>query len=270
VALPWSHGHSEEAVEKDIVYGNERLGAVLWMQTALEYEFMCRQSFRLASSMLREALRDSGWTAALEQRTGFERLPPAIIIDVDETVLDNSPFDARLIMEDTEYDEHMWSAWVREASAGILPGAGEFLQFAASEGVAVFFVTNRNGDVERWTVENLSNVLDLTVEPDQVLSRNERPGWSSDKTSRRRYLAQDHRILLLIGDDFNDFVHLGGVSVAERVREGRRYGDCWGKEWIILPNPAYGSWERALYGCDESLTRTEKLRMKQQSLRTGR
>ncbi|MEE9575773.1 MAG: HAD family acid phosphatase, partial [Gemmatimonadota bacterium] len=98
-----------------VVSGNtgvEGLDATLWMQRAAEYGASAEQAYRIAGDMLAAALEDSTWTAAPEQRSDGSALPPAIILDVDETVLDNSPFQARLIIEGREFNPQMWDEWV--------------------------------------------------------------------------------------------------------------------------------------------------------------
>ena len=86
----------------------ERLNGIAWTQTSLEHEMLCVSTYRRATEQLEAAIRDPSWTAALEQEKGFEDLPPAVILDVDETVLDNSPMDARHWKQGIDYDQKMW------------------------------------------------------------------------------------------------------------------------------------------------------------------
>jgi 5'-nucleotidase (lipoprotein e(P4) family) len=245
---------------------HELLNAVLWVQTSAEYEFACRQSFRVAMRMLDEGMYDPEWTAALEQREGYEGLPPAVILDVDETVLDNSPFEARLVLKNMDFNQAMWDEWVAEADARAMPGSKEFIRYAWEQGVEVFFVTNRKYRNESHTVRNLREEFGPGIGAENVLSRGEQPDWTSDKSSRRAFVAQTHRILLLIGDDFNDFTYLSRPAPWERVRLAQEYSDYWGTGWILLPNPMYGSWEQALYGYDRSMADVMKLNLKYDGL----
>jgi 5'-nucleotidase (lipoprotein e(P4) family) len=249
--------------------GHQLLNAVLWARTAVEWEFACRQSFVLARARLDEALADSTWTAALEQTSGYTSLPPAVIVDIDETMLDNSPCEARFVLGDLNFNPKMWGIWVDEARAGEIPGAREFVQHAWDRGVRIFFVTNRNARSEAVTVENLRTVFGQAIGPDDVLCKYEQQDWTSDKSSRRAYLAGTHRIILLIGDDFGDFAYLGEVGATERTAAGERYSSNWGTKWVILPNAMYGSWEEALYGHDLSLPDSTKLERKYDALRTA-
>jgi 5'-nucleotidase (lipoprotein e(P4) family) len=247
---------------------HELLNAVLWVQTSAEYDFACRQIYTLARLNLDEALSDRTWTAALEQTGAYESLPPAVVLDADETALDNSAFEAMLIRETEEYNKPLWYAWVEKASADAVPGAREFVQYAFDHGVAVFFVTNRDYAIEEPTVRNLRDLFGPAVTAENVLTRGEKEGWTSDKTSRRAYVAAGHRVLLLIGDDYNDFAYLGEPPPEARLEAVRQHSDYWGTKWIILPNPMYGGWEQALYGYKRSLPDAAKLEAKYKHLDT--
>jgi acid phosphatase len=235
---------------------HENLNAVVWMQAALEYEASALQAFRLAQMQVDAALSNPAWTAAIEQTADASKLPPAVIVDVDETVLDNSYYQARMIRDRTEYSAATWDPWVQEARATAIPGAVEFTKYAASKGVTVFYVTNRTANLEDPTRRNLialgfplqtAGATDAPI--DTVLTRGERPEWqASAKGTRRAHIAGAYRILLLIGDDLGDFVADAGGTVAERKAKTAPQEDWWGRRWIMVPNPSYGSWERAVIG----------------------
>lgn len=236
---------------------HENLHAVLWVQTAVEFRATALQAYARARQQLDAALADPAWTAALEQTADASALPPAVVLDLDETVLDNSPFQARAIRTQVEtratgrraegFDPVAWDAWCAEGKAGAIPGAVEFLRYARSRGVTPFFVSNRTGPLEAATRRNLAALgVEVSDAPDTVLLRNERPEWAaSDKTARRQAVARTHRILLLVGDDLGDFVPADG-SVAVRAERLAAHEARWGTQWIVLANPMYGSWERAI------------------------
>lgn len=240
------------------VSANDTMYAVLWQQTAAEYRGASYQTYRAAEASLARALKEPSWTAALEQSGDFSKLPPAIILDLDETVLDNSPMQARMIKESKTFNAQEWERWVKEARAGVVPGALDFLKAAHAQGVAAFYVTNRvcepaKPDDPTVTVLRKWNI---GVPPERLLCRKE----TGDKSPRRAAVAGTHRILLLVGDDFNDFIsvpaEMTNVAGRERLAEANR--SYWGERWFILPNPMYGSWERAA-GADTK-TRYEALR----------
>ncbi|NNL48453.1 MAG: 5'-nucleotidase, lipoprotein e(P4) family [Acidimicrobiia bacterium] len=246
---------------------HETLNAAVWMQLSAEYEASAIQAYNTALDHLSSALADSSWSA-IPNATAHERKPPAIIVDVDETVLDNSPFEARMIRGDTVYNRPAWNAWVEERKAEAVPGALRFLNAAAELGVTVFYVTNRSSDLDAATTDNLrSEGFPLPEGPDQVLTRGERDEWTGDKATRRDHVATDYRVLFLAGDDLNDFVSTEDLSTEERSDLVVRYEDFWGERWIMLPNPTYGSWERTINREAEARYRSDRIRAKIGALR---
>ena len=242
---------------------HENLNAVLWMQTSVEYEAAAKQAYRLAQLQLDAALKDPSWTAAIEQTADASKLPPAVVLDIDETVLDNSFFQARLVRDRAAYSDERWAQWVNEARAPAIPGAREFTQYAASRGVTVFFISNRNANLENPTRANLKALqFPLSDAIDTILSRGERPEWTSPKGPRRAFVAGRYRILLLIGDDLGDFIVNAAGTVEERHTRTAPNDDWWGRRWIMIPNPTYGSWERAVIG-----TASDPVEARQRALR---
>jgi acid phosphatase len=149
---------------------NDNLNAVAWTQTAIEHDLIYREVYRVAGEKLSAALNDPDWDA-LPKRDRKQPLPPklkpAVIVDIDETVLDNSPYQARLVANGKEYDEFTWSEWCREKRARPLPGALEFAQDAAKRGVTVIYLSNRAQDLNAATLENL-RADGFPVEGDRV------------------------------------------------------------------------------------------------------
>jgi acid phosphatase len=249
--------------------GLEGLDTTLWTQHSAEYRASAEQAFRTARQMLDVGLADPAWSAAVEQAGDPSTLPPAVILDVDETVLDNSPFQARLIREEREFNPEMWGRWVEEAQALPVPGALEFARYAADRGVRVFYVTNRDAEHEEATARNLSRFgFPLDSAADVLLTRGEREGWGSNKSTRRAWVAERHRVVLLAGDDLNDFLQVSRSSLEQRDSLEAEYASYWGVRWIMLPNPAYGSWEAALYGFDSTLTAEQRRARKGERLKT--
>ncbi len=235
------------------------LDATLWVQTSAEYRAVTRSVYLAALENLPALLADSTRSAALEQESGFSGLPPAVVLDVDETVLDNSPYQARLLINGTSYDSDTWAEWVNERAAAAVPGALEFTNGASDLGITVFYVTNRRASQEQATRDNLVALgLPIRSDIDVMLTRGEEPDWGSPKSSRRRAVAGTHRVLMVVGDDLNDFVDVDGLGVRERDQLEERYGEYWGDRWRMLPNPTYGSWERALFDADYDLTPAER------------
>lgn len=245
--------------ELDCVRTHQNLDATLYLQTAAEYEAISLQTFRMAEDLAERGLKDPSWNAVDVSTSPAQ--PPAVIVDVDETMLDNSAYQARLILDEEEFSRESWKAWVEEAKADAVPGAVEFARWAESNGITVFYVTNRRSDEEAATRRNLRDVGFLVREDlDTVLTRDEREEWGSDKTTRRAHVARDFRVLLLIGDDFGDFVPRNWDGVESRHRMVLENRDRWGRQWLVLPNPTYGSWMSALLTRDPE-TKEEKLEL---------
>jgi len=242
---------------------HEGLNATLWVQTSAEYAALCRQAYANARHGLDRALK-AKW-AALPEQGALAALPRklAIIMDLDETVLDNSPYQGQLVRDNESYTESSWKRWAELGAAKAIPGAVEFIDYATGKGVAVFFVTNRNHDVETATRKNLTDLgIAVSRYPDNVLTRKEKPDWGSDKSSRRSHVAHDHHVLLLVGDAANDFLQLGRLDPAARRAAFAKHRDYFGERWILLPNPNYGGWETALYGYDHALSDRKKIGLK--------
>ena len=137
---------------------NDLLNATLWMQRSVEYKANTTAIYALARLRLDEALADPSWTAATEQTGDVKNLPPAVILDADETVIDNSAYEAGLIAGRTDFDPQTWTAWVNTAEAKAIPGAVEFTRYADSKGVKVFYVSNRTKEEEEGSRRNMESL----------------------------------------------------------------------------------------------------------------
>ncbi|MEO5627082.1 MAG: HAD family acid phosphatase [Dokdonella sp.] len=253
---------------------NDNLNAVAWTQTATEHDLIYREVYRTAGTKLLEALKDRQWDALPhnERKNPVRRLKPAVILDIDETVLDNSPYQARLVQGGGEFNEFSWSEWCREKSAKPMPGALEFAQLAAKNGVSVFYLSNRAQDLNEITLDNLREDGFPVAAGEQVflglgtiVDGCEQAG--TEKGCRRELIGRSHRVLLQLGDQIGDF-----VDVLANTPEGRRaamapYESWIGVRWFVLPNPTYGSWEPALFNNEWSRPAPERRRAKLDALR---
>jgi acid phosphatase len=255
---------------------HDQLYAVLWQQRSAEYRAACLQAFATARHQLDLALENPRWTACLEQTNAdeFTQLPPAVVVDVDETILDNSAFAARQIQAGAvQFDAVAWRTWVHEQQATPIPGALPFLLRARQLGVRIFYVTNRKADGQGSTEEtdtraNLRRFgfpLDEGDGEDLVLCAGEH----GDKATRRALVCQSHRVVLLVGDNLGDFAPgtelrkadqlpsglAAEAAVVERARNAlvHDFAEHWGTRWILVPNPVYGGWESVLLPQDGGL-----------------
>lgn len=248
---------------------HELLHGTLWTQWAVEYDAACETVYRAALNELEQALADTSWCAAVEQQPPFGKKPPAIVVDVDETVLDNSAYEARLVLDGKSYPVG-WDEWCCEEKGAAIPGAVAYLSAASSRGVAVFYVTNRDVKLDECTWRNLrAQGFPQTATAEQVLSKGEREGWGSDKTTRREYIAKSHRIVQIAGDNLGDFIGYRG-TLEERDTWAKENDAKWGTRWFMLPNAMYGDWERAIVNYDNSIGDSLGLRKKYEALRPDR
>ena len=146
-------------------------------------------------------------------------------------------------------------------------GAVEFTQYAASKGVKVFYVTNRTKEEEGPTVEHMKALgFPMGDNVDTFLSAKEQPDWGSAKGTRRAVIAKDYRILLLVGDNFGDFSDAYKGTLEERQKAFEAAKDHWGRDWIAIANPTYGSFESAPYKGDYKLPAAEQRKLKIEAL----
>ena len=238
---------------------HDNLNATVWMQSAAEYEATVRGIYAAARRSLDAALADPSWQALPqgEFQAGFENKPPAIIVDADETMIDNSAYQARSILENRGYSVDTWQAWVNARAARAMPGAIDFADYLDSKDVTIFFVTNRDTPMEyEATVANLRS-LGFPIAPDasNVMLRGDVRAPAREKGERRRWVDRNYRVVLVLGDNLADFLDGVGTDVAGRQARMAPYQHWWGVRWFMLPNPAYGSWENAvLRSCSKDLS----------------
>lgn len=207
--------------------------STLWFQKSAEMRASFYQAFNLAGMLLEKHLDDLP-----------EGLIPAVVLDIDETILDNSPFQGQVILSNKPYSQEFWEEWTQLAQAKPLPGALKFLNMAESLHVEIFYITNRKESEREGTVNNLIRAGFPLKSDNHLLMRIA----EGSKVKRRSTVEEKHSILLLIGDNLNDlavlFEHrdhdLGFGAVDSLSHE-------FGNRYIILPNPMYGDWERPFY-----------------------
>lgn len=234
------------------------VGAVLWQQSSGEHRALAYQAFALAKMVLDRDLR-----------INRGKLKRAIVVDVDETILDNSAHEAWLIKNHRSYNPQDWTEWCNRAEAGAVPGAVEFLRYANSRGVRVFYITNRK-EIEKYgTARNLKKLGFPEVTGETLLVRTDKD--SSSKEPRRGAVGAKYHVVLLMGDDLNDFAEVFEQSktVASRLEAVERNRGQFGTRFIVLPNPMYGHWEDAIYGSNSKLTEEEKAAMRKDQLKAN-
>ena len=231
-------------------------GAILWMQASGERAALSYQAFTLARMMLD---RDF-------QRVR-SRMKRAVIVDIDETIMDNSQYQAWQVKNRQPFSDKTWLDWVNRAQATAMPGAVEFLNYANSRGVRVFYITNRKVVEKEGTVTNLRKLGFPNVNDETLLVRTD--PQSSSKEPRRQSVAARYRVVLLMGDNLNDFseVFEKARTVADRQTAVAQAMKSFGTRFIVLPNPMYGDWENAIYDYNFKLSEAEKAEVRKTQLR---
>lgn len=217
------------SIDESILLSQQNADAAIWYNTSAENYYLYRQTYAYATSMLAEKLT--------KLKPG---MPPAVVLDLDETVLDNSPYMLDLVQRGETYSEESWAKWVNKANCNVSPGAKEFLSFCEENGVTVFYISNRSIKLLDPTMENMNRYQLPNVDPDHVLLKQD----ESDKTARRGLATRENNVLLYIGDNLLDFDEIfrdrsqsyGKELVKQRLEEML-------PQYIILPNPMYGQWQ---------------------------
>ncbi len=204
--------------------------AIRWTRTSAEHRALFLETYRTAKEQLREmsvAVQPGTW---------------AVILDADETVLDNSEYQKEMAKQGLSFTPDSWNAWVRREEAPALPGAADFIRFARELGGRVVIVTNRDDAVCPETRQNLQKVQ---IRVDLVLCK---PPGQGDKNPRFQAVEQGTTsgdlpaldVLMWIGDNIQDFP---GLDQDIRTKDADAFG-LFGRSWILLPNPMYGSWQQ--------------------------
>jgi len=237
--------------DPELISSDHLTMAVLYQQTAAEYRALCYQAFNVAKYQLDQSMRIMG----LQKQQ-------AIVLDIDETVLDNSPHEAKCILNNTIYPAY-WEEWINVMDAKPVPGSLEFLKYAESKSIEVYYVTNRKEKYREQTLENLKKVGFPNADNDHLFLRTD----ESSKEPRRKRISETTAITMLIGDNLNDFANVfEKKSVTERFILVDEMKTEFGSRFIVLPNAMYGAWEGALYDYDYSVSAKEKDNKRLQNL----
>lgn len=221
------------------------MDAVLWQGTSAEAYWLYQQSYDYAIWKLETNMQEIDADEQMVDSTEWDRRPLAVIVDIDETVLDNSPYQANAIRRSHTFDQADWKEWTDKAIAKASPGALDFLQFARSAGCEVFYITNRDIREKASTLKNLGDVGFPFADDAHLLLMD----GTSDKTERRARVAATHRVVLLVGDQLRDFDERfkdRSVNYGRDVVDAM--SDSLSNYFILLPNPMYGTYRDAIQG----------------------
>lgn len=208
-----------------------KLFTTIFQQKAAEYRALCLQAYNIAH------LRLNMYQATTD-------LPKAIITDIDETILDNSPYEVHQTLQGKDYEPATWYEWTDKAAADTVPGAASFLKYAASKGVEIFYISNREERERESTIKNLLRYQLPNADDTHYLPKT----TTSGKEPRRQAVAATHEIIMLMGDNLADFSSLfDKKNMAERSHNTDLSASDFGNRFIVLPNPVYGDWEASFF-----------------------
>ncbi len=222
---------------------NGKVYSALWQQNAAEFKALCYQAYNIATEIVKE-------------KSSMQHLRPiAIVTDIDETFLDNSPYAVTQALKGKEFDQQSWLDWTSKGEAVAFPGSVEFFNYAASRNVVVFYISNRNENDRPGTIKNLKALGFPFADDDHVLLMKD----TSNKEERRKQVLEQYEIFLLLGDNLSDFSEIFyHKSQAERNRLTDEHAVEFGKRFIVLPNSGYGEWESFMPGYNSKLSPAQK------------
>jgi len=229
---------------------NHLIQSNLWVQNAAEYRALTLQAYNMAQFRLDQKLRAVRYTKT-----------PCIVLDLDETCLDNSPYTGYQIKKNKSYTSESWQSWTSLAAADSIPGSVSFLNWAKAQPCEIFYISNRKVAELDATIENMKALNFPNADKDHVLLRSA----ESDKTARRALVEENHTIVMYFGDNLNDFSNIWEEQLPEdRHRLVDENKAKFGVDYIIIPNPNYGSWQSAMFDYKRGLKAGEqkKVRMK--------
>ncbi len=225
--------------------------ATIWFQQSPEAKALYEQGFNVAKERVIEFTKEKS------------DKPFAIITDIDETILDNSPFQGKAIFEGKDYSSEFWKDWTEKGCATALPGAVSFSKFCDSLGVQLVYLSNRKTSELEATMRNMDSLGFAFVTPNNFLLKEDKSG----KEERRQKVAEKYNVIMLMGDNLNDFAEVfenrgddWGAAIVEQYKKE------FGRRFIVFPNPMYGDWEKNLYNNQRDLDWKEKFKLRRSKL----
>ena len=228
---------------------------LLWMRTSAEYRALAYQGYNVAMNAVKMAVVDPS----------HQRKPLAIVLDADETVVDNTQLMGESIANGNgRFDAPWWRQAVHQGKSQAMPGAVEFLNEVHKQGVEIFYVSNRYAPVNLdVTIQNFKELGFPSVDKDHVLLFEK----DSDKQPRFDMIAKKYYVVVYMGDNAGDFpIGTKGKTLAERNAIIDAHKEDFGTTFVVFPNPAYGSWVSALAKGYQNLSPEEQKQVNNQYL----
>ena len=247
---------AQEALKQKQQYQaeTETMG-LLWMRTSAEYRALAYQGYNVAMNAVKMAVTDPS----------HQRKPLAIVLDADETVVDNTKLMGESIANGNgRFDAPWWRQAVHQGKSQAMPGAVEFLNEVHKQGVEIFYVSNRYAPVNLdVTIQNFKELGFPSIDKDHVLLFEK----DSDKQPRFDMIAKKYYVVVYMGDNAGDFpIGTKGKTLAERNGIIDAHKEDFGTTFVVFPNPAYGSWVSALAKGYQNLSPEEQKQVNNQYL----
>ncbi|CAM3702978.1 Lipoprotein E precursor [Vibrio aerogenes CECT 7868] len=206
--------------------------ALRYQQRSAEIKALQRQTYQLAQLRFGQ----------LVQENQSQKKPLAVVFDLDETVLDNTPMmvrDMNNCLDYTTWDH--WKDWERQGHPTLIPGAKQFLDTVDQKKISIYYVSNRYDETKASTIKTLKALGLPQVSPQTVLL------YKDSKEARRQHIRQTHHIIMLLGDSLPDFApqYKNKKPVGYNQKLVEKDAAHFGYDWIVFPNAAYGSWTKA-------------------------
>ena len=230
--------------EKPLIRKDNRLLATAWYAMSAEKQACYLQTYRLAGQQL-ESMKKQ------KPKSGKSW---AIVTDLDETLLDNSAWSVKVLLEGKDYPDY-WNDWEKAGKAPAFPGAVEFYKKVSQHKIPVYYISNRNTKNLDATISNLKKLGLPNADSSHILLKNK----TSNKIERRDQVLKNHEILMLLGDNLADFDGVWEDAKAEnRSKSVTDNATKWGNRFIIFPNPMYGGWRDALFSYKRGMTEAQQ------------
>ena len=243
---------SSEATNRDLVNGN--LLAVAWQQNSGEVNALRYQAYNSAMNYVDKLVKEK------------TTKPYAVTLDIDETIIDNSPHAGYEIKNSDPYSSENFNKWIQKADAKAIPGAKEFTDYAKSKGIEVFYVSNRKEDIHLdATIKNMKKLGFVNSDKEHILLKTN----DSDKAPRWNKIEEKYNLAMYCGDNLGDFPNgYYNKSNEERNKIVKEQSKYFGSKYIVLPNPVYGDFENAIYSYNLNKTPSEKIQDRLNSIKS--
>lgn len=240
---------------KEEVEAFQPRGGLAWILDSAEFKALAETTFAAAGDRLEEIVAERK----------ADDPPWVVAIDADDTILDNMEFQVEGETCGVGFSTARWREWVTREEAGAVPGAAGFLAQVATLGGKIAVVTNRDADQMNETAENM-RILGMDTDPERVCflgkpACSEKPPHGNNKDPRFTALhagkaelcwegkgdvvakawEQPHEIVMYVGDNVQDFPGITQETAAAWPEIIARH---LGHNWFLIPNAAYGSWEK--------------------------